>query len=789
MKSLHGHKSRPSHPLLMAKPIRRANRRSSPRKRSRTKRRPWLAMLMAGGVLLAVGYVFYLNHLIVSQFENKRFELPARVYASPLSIYTGRRMTSQDLLQVLTLLHYRPEDGAPVGGSYGITGNTVVLHTRGFESPDGTEPARQLKVRFANGRIASLVSTRSGQPVALARLAPLLIAKIYPRSHEDRILVRLGQMPALLPKALVEVEDRRFYKHFGVDPVAIGRALVADIRARRFVEGGSTLTQQLVKNFFLNNRRSLWRKFNEAIMAVLLERHYSKQEILETYLNEVYLGQEGNRAIHGVGLASEFYFHRRVQELDTPQIALLVALVRGPAYYNPRRHPERALKRRNLVLTEMEQAGLISSVEARSAMASPLGVTAVPTSGITPFPAFLDLVEDQLEQDYQAQDLRTEGLLIYTTLRPLVQLRAQQAVESGLDRLEKEHGLPHDQLEAAAVVTSVADGQVLALIGGRQDIAGFNRALYSHRSIGSLFKPAFYLAALSHPTQDTLATLLDDHPLTVTYGQGQKWSPVNFDRRYHGQVTVMDALVHSYNVPSVRLGLSVGLGPVINMAHRLGIQQPMKAYPAILLGSAAVPPIQMAQMYQTIAAGGYRAPLRAIETVVNPRGGTLKRYPLRIERVASSDADYLLTAALHEVTRRGTAAALQTLLPGREFAGKTGTTNDLRDSWFAGYGGRQVAVVWVGRDDNQPTGFTGSTGALPIWADIMGAIHASSLRLNQPANVTWQTIDPASGKRLIAVCPGAEWMPFIKGSVPQGRASCQAGVMGEALQWFKGLMQ
>ncbi|OBS10506.1 penicillin-binding protein 1B [Acidihalobacter prosperus] len=739
--------------------------------------------------MLGAGYVAYLNHVIVSQFEDKRFELPARVYASPVQLYAGRRMSPQDLAQALALLHYTARPGAPAADSYQRIADGYLLHTHGFDSPDGNEPSRQLRVRFAGGRITALEDAASGQPVALARLAPLLIAKIYPRSHEDRILVRMNDMPALLPKALVAVEDRRFYEHHGVDPVAIGRALVADIRARRFVQGGSTLTQQLVKNFFLSNQRSLWRKFNEAIMAVLLETHYGKAEILETYLNEVYLGQQGSRAIHGVGLASEFYFDRPVQSLDIAQVALLVAMVRGPAYYDPRRHPQRALKRRNLVLTEMTEAGLITAAQARAAQASPLGVRAEPVSGITPFPAFLDLVEAQLARDYRPEDLRTEGLLIYTTLRPLVQLRAQQAVRDGLRRLERAHDMRTDTLEAAAVVTSVADGEVLALIGGRRDIAGFNRALDSRRSIGSLFKPALYLAALAQPQRFTLATLLDDSPLTVNYGNGQQWSPVNYDRQYHGKVTVMDALVHSYNVPSVRLGLSVGLEQVIDTAHQLGIAQPIDAYPSSLLGSAAVPPIQMAQMYQTIAAGGYRAPLRAIQAVVKPRGEKLQRYPLQIERVADGKADYLLTAALHEVTRRGTAASLQTLLPGIEVAGKTGTTNDLRDSWFAGFGGREVAVVWVGRDDNRPTGLTGSTGALPLWAGIMGAIHASPLQMSQPEDVVWQTIDPASGQRLAETCPGAEWMPFVKGSVPSGEAECKAGALRQAIEWFKGLMQ
>ncbi len=777
----------------------RPQRKRPPRKSARAKKRTaktrrsrrWLWLVLAVFAISAVLYVVYLNHLIVSQFEAKRYALPARVYSSPFELYAGERVDRADLRRALTLLHFKQSaNGAQAPGSYQVFADGYLIHTRGFSSPDGDEPSRSLRLQFADGRVHALTN-QAGTAVALARLAPLLIAKIYPQTHEDRILVRIGELPPLLPKALVSVEDRRFYQHHGVDPVAIGRALVADLRARRFVQGGSTLTQQLVKNFYLSNRRSLWRKFNEAIMAVLLELHYDKRTILETYLNEVYLGQDGRRAIHGVGLASEFYFGRPVQRLDTAQVALLVAMVRGPTYYDPRRHPARALARRNLVLDEMAKAGEIDAATLRRAQAEPLGVIAKQPSSVTPFPDFLDLVRAQLARDYQPQDLRTEGLLIYTTLRPLVQLAAQHAVDSELRALEARQGLKRDTLEAAAVVTSVDNGEVYAVVGGRRaDFDGFNRALNARRSIGSLFKAATYLTALEQPGRYTLATLLDDEPLAYKYGQGKVWAPHNYERVNHGQVPLMDALVHSYNVSSARLGLDLGLPAVIKTAHDLGIEQPIPEYPASLLGAVPVPPIEIAQMYQTLAAGGYRAPLRAIQAVVRPRGDSLQRYPLKVEQVAPSTAVYLLDAALHEVTRRGTAKSLRTLLPqNMEVAGKTGTTNDLRDSWFAGFGGREVAVVWVGRDDNKSTGLTGATGALPIWASIMRGIHAESLQMTQPANVSWLTIDPKTGLRTQDYCPGAQWMAFVNGSEPKGESPCRASPVRRAIEWFKGLLQ
>ena len=777
----------------MGKPARKRPPRKPAKTTKRTTRtsRRWPWLVLAVFAVSAGLYVAYLDHLVVSQFEAKRYALPARVYSSPLELYAGEHIDRSDVGEVLRLLHFRQGgNGAAAPGSYLRLVDGYLIHTRGFSSPDGNEPSRVLRLHFGDGRLRSL-TTAGGEAVALARLAPLLIAKIYPQAHEDRILVRMSGLPPLLPKALVAVEDRRFYQHHGVDPVAIGRALVADLRARRFVQGGSTLTQQLVKNFYLSNRRSLWRKFNEAIMAVLLELHYDKRTILETYLNEVYLGQDGRRAIHGVGLASEFYFGRPVQRLDTAQVALLVAMVRGPTYYDPRRHPKRALARRNLVLQEMAKAGEIDAAAQRRAQAEPLGVIAKPPSSVTPFPDFLDLVRAQLARDYRPQDLHTEGLLIYTTLRPLVQLAAQHAVDAGLHTLERRHGMKPDTLEAAAVVTSVDNGEVYAVVGGRRaDFGGFNRALNARRSIGSLFKAATYLTALERPGQYTLATLLDDQPLSYHYGQGKVWAPLNYDRRNHGKVALMDALVHSYNVSSARLGVDLGLPTVIKTAHQLGIKQTIPEYPASLLGAVPVPPIEIAQMYQTLAAGGYRAPLRAIQAVLRPRGDSLQRYPLKVEQVAPTAAVYLVDAALHEVTRRGTARSLRSLLPqGMEVAGKTGTTNNLRDSWFAGFGGREVAVVWVGRDDNKSTGLTGATGALPIWASIMRGIHAESLQMTQPADVDWLTIDPKTGLRTQDYCPGAQWMAFVKGSEPKGDSPCRASPVRRAIEWFKGLLQ
>jgi penicillin-binding protein 1B len=770
-------------------------RKTESRRRSRTRqpRRFWRGALIALllGLLGLGGYTVYLDYEIRSQFEGKRWSLPARVFARPLELYPGRDLARDQLVRELEMLHYRRGD-AIRGGEYREQGGRLYLSTRGFPFSDGVEAPKRLVVEMRGGQVAALTNLETGGPVTLARLEPVLIANIYPRHGEDRVLVRLDEVPELLVNALIAVEDRKFFEHHGLDFSAIARAALANLRAGRTVQGGSTITQQLVKNYFLTQERTLRRKFNEAIMALLLEWRYEKPEILEAYLNEVYLGQDGDRSIHGFGLASQFYFQRGLRELSPDEIALLVAMVRGPSWYDPRRRAERALARRNLVLDVLEEQGGLSADAANRARARPLGVTALPPSGVTPFPAFLDLVRAQLRRDYREQDLQSEGLHIFTTMDPGLQLATESALANRLARLERDRGIEAGTLQAGTVVTSVDSGEVLAVVGDRNPRhAGFNRAINARRPVGSLLKPAVYLAALSRPSEYTLATLLDDGPLTIRLDDGSEWTPRNYDREYHGQVPALDALVHSYNIATARLGLSLGLNRVIEQLNRLGLGRDFRPYPSLLLGAVDLSPLEMTHMYQSLAAGGFETPLRAIREVVDREGQLLQRYPLDLRQAADPGAAYLVTAALHEVTRRGTGAALGRLLPeGLAVAGKTGTTDDNRDAWFAGYAGDYLSVVWVGRDDNQPMGLSGTTGALPVWADIMGGISRRSLEPVRPDGVEWLLIDPANGLRAVEGCEGALWMPFIKGSAPDGVSPCADGVpaaVRRTFRWFRGL--
>ena len=745
-------------------------------RKSLKKRRLSLWLFLLSLVLLAVfstSYVLNLNKKVTSQFEGKRWQLPARVYARPLDLFLGKKLTTRALESELALLNFRQVKKPKWPGEYTRSKGRFIIAARAFRFPDEHQPARILHLKLDKGRISLLEDIEDKAEIPLFRLEPVRIAKIYPNHNEDRVLVKLNDVPELLVKTLLAVEDQDFYSHSGIQPKAILRAMLANFSAGRTVQGGSTLTQQLVKNFFLSNERTLTRKFNEAIMALLLEWHYEKDEILEAYLNEIYLGQDGTRSIHGFGLASQFYFQRNLKSLPAEQLALLVGLAKGASYYDPRRRPKRAKTRRNLVLSTATNEGLLDLDAAKLSQQQPLAVTPNAPSGITSYPAFLQLVREQLRRDYRDEDLQNEGLAIFTTLDPYMQSQAEQAVIKQLRKLEDERRMEIGKLQSALMIASVEQGEVLAVVGGRDPrYAGFNRALEMRRPVGSAIKPAVYLAALSQPAQYNLLSLLDDSKLVVKQARGD-WQPKNYNQKYYGQVTLMQSLVHSLNTSTVRLGLAIGLEKTIQTLEALGVETPLNPYPSMLLGAAGLPPVELLQMYQTIAAGGYKTPLRAILTVIDQKGETLQRYPLTVEQAVSPQADYLLMTALHEVTASGTGRALKYLLPkDLKVAGKTGTTNDSRDSWFAGFSASHVAVAWVGRDDNQSTGLTGSSGALRVWAAAMNNLDTQSLQPSQPDRVEWALADVESGMLLDSQCQSGMWLPFISGSVLPDQQEC-----------------
>ncbi len=733
------------------------------------------AGLIALLLLLAlVGYVYYLDATIREAFDGRKFALPARVYGRSLELYQGLKLTPVQFAGELQRLGYHENPQPDEAATYKYTLNGLEFTTRDFVFGDGAQASQRVRVEFADGKV-SLLQQRAAPDadLTLLRMEPPLIGGIYPGHNEDRELVRLDQVPKLLIDALIATEDHKFYTHWGIDPRGIARALFKTVSGQR-IEGGSTLTQQLVKNFFLTSERTLSRKANEVLMALLLEAHYSKDEILETYINEIFLGQDASRAIHGFGLASYFYFDRPLNRLELQEFATLVGMVKGPAVYDPRKNPALTLQRRNIVLQGMVGQNVITQAQFIAAKQKPLGVVNRIPSGTSPYPAFLQFVHRQLERDYREEDLRSEGLRIFTTLDPRIQHEAEQALATRLVQIEKTRKMHANTLEGAVVVSSTQTGEIQAMVGGRDArYAGYNRAIDAQRQIGSLAKPMVYLTALEDPARFTLITPLDDSKLVWKQPGTSDWKPQNYEHEFHDKVQLRTALAHSYNVATARLGIELGVAGILDKLPQYGIERRPPPFASSLLGAFELSPVEVMQLYQTFADGGFRTPLRAIREVVTADGKPLQRYPLNVDPVAAPGPVYLLTAALQGVVREGTAQTMSNWLPAElNVAGKTGTTDDLHDSWFAGYTGDHVAVVWVGRDDNKPTGLTGASGAMTVWGDMMQNIQPEPLQPVVPENIEMVNVDPLSGLRYNDECKAGLSLPFIKGSAPGETSAC-----------------
>ena len=717
------------------------------------------------GMLCAVGlgiYALSFDSTVREKFEGKRWAIPAKVYSRPLELYTGASLSKADVLAELQLLHYRRQENYDGAGAYTEKNGELYIHTRGFVFADETERSQVLKLQFQGNNISDLASTQANSS-GIVRLEPLVIGGIYPKHNEDRVLMQLKEAPKYLEAALLSTEDKNFYHHYGVSIRGTLRAMLVNVTSGELRQGGSTLTQQLVKNFYLTDERSLKRKVNEALMALLLEWHYDKAEILETYLNEVNIGQNGNRSINGFGLAAQFYFGQPISELSLHQVALLVGLVKGPSYYNPWRNPERAIERRNVILANLLKDGHITQSQFDKAKIKPLGILKAPTTGLSVFPAFLDVVRRQLKQEYQEDDLNSSGLRIFTTLDPRVQNAAQTAFNQHIARLRQAKRT--QTLQGSVVVANPENGELLAVVGGYGTFTGFNRAVDASRQVGSLLKPAVYLTALA-TGQFTLASPIDDGPVQVRGQSGDVWTPENYDRQSHGLVPLYSALAQSYNQATIRLGMDekVGIGAVINTLKQLGVTQDLPAYPSILLGTVNLSPMEVLRLYQPFAANGFQTSPRAIREVVDTKGKRLTRYGLELKQVYDPAPLYLVNYAMQKTMQNGTGASAYSKLPkDLVMAGKTGTTNEARDAWFAGYTGNYLAVVWLGNDDNKATGLSGGSGALPIWTDIMSKLKPVSLQTIQPDTVQWQWLDSA-GKLSAEGCTDALLVPILNNS-------------------------
>lgn len=722
-----------------------------------------------------IPYTLYLNHQVTVRFGELRWQVPTRVYARPLVLAPGKALDAATLRTELDAASYRGDGQGKLAGTYAVDGGRFVIASRGYIDVDGRIAPQRIEVQLSGERVASLRDAGSRKALKAARLDPARIATLYGQKQEERRLVRLDEVPDLLVTGLQAVEDRDFATHHGIDLSGIVRAGWVALRSGGHVrQGASTLTQQLARSGLLGigREQTLTRKFNEILYALILEARYDKRTILEAYLNQVYLGQRGSQAIRGVASGSEFWFGRDLGSLTTEQVAMLIGMVKGPSYYDPRRNPERARERRDFVLGKLHDNKLIDDADYKRALAAPLEVPAVPgLVAANRFPAYVDLVRRQLAHDYPEDALQGAGLSVLTGMSPAAQAYAEGAVTRTIKSLENRKRPP---LQAGLVLTDVHNGDVLAVVGSR-DVAtpGFNRAVEAQRPLGSLLKPFVYLLALAQPDRWSLASWVEDSPVTVQLGRGRTWSPDNSDHRSRGQVRLVDALAHSLNQATVRVGMQVGPERVAELIHVLaGIKADPN--PALILGATDQSPYAMAQLYQFLASGGEIQPLHAVRGVLSTDGKLLKRYDKTPAAAQEGDsiAANLIGIALQQVVTGGTGHQLLSNGLGRLApAGKTGTSNDSRDSWFAGYTGDHLAVVWMGNDQNEQTGLYGATGAMQVWSGIFSRLPSAPLRVSGKG-LDWQWVAPTGYNSTDAGCPGARQFPFVVGFVPP-YAPCQ----------------
>jgi penicillin-binding protein 1B len=731
------------------------------------------------GIAVVSFYAIYLDQIIAQKFEGQKWHLPAQVFSRSMALYPGAAINHPQLMAELKLLGYRKVANPRQVGEFSASSTRIELWRRPFLHPEGNQVEQQVMISFDSEGVSSVKRMSDKRELAVFHLEPVLLDRIIAGDGEDRLFVPTPEIPARIIDALILVEDRSFFDHYGVNPLAIARAAIVNITAGRTVQGGSTLTQQLAKNFFLTSERSIVRKVREAIMALIIDFRYSKDGILEAYLNEVYMGQDKSRGVHGMGLASQFYFGRPIGELTVSQQAFLVAVIKGPSYYNPWRYPERALERRDLVLRLLMENDKLTVAQYKAAAESPIGLRGEKKSVHQKLPAFFAVVKQELRERYGDSLLQQSGVKVYTTLDPMAQEAAEKAVLSTMASLDKRA----KNIQVGMVVTDKYTGGIAAMVGDKQpSYEGFNRAVDIRRPIGSLIKPFVYASALRQADQFTLATLIDDKPITLTNEQGKTWSPKNVDKKFTGQVPLLSAFKDSMNVPTVNVGLAVGVEKVVATLKKSGWNDDVSPYPSMLLGAVNGSPLMVAQVYQTLADEGRYRKLTSITAVLDSQNQALD-----VSRVPSSMAidpatDYLVQYAMNQVVRSGTAKRLGAAFPGVRLAGKTGTSNDSRDSWFAGFDERNVAAIWVGQDDNSKTGLYGSSGAMAVYQAFLHERPPLSLRMLPVNGVINGYFDRTTGGAMQGNCSNIIGLPALDASYHPA-ANC-----GESLSWWQKLV-
>ncbi|PKG83720.1 penicillin-binding protein 1B [Colwellia sp. 75C3] len=738
-----------------------------------------LGKLMIAGLFTLGIFCIYLDAKVRQTFEGQRWQVPVQVYGQIETLQLGEQANLEEIAQSLKINNYQKVKFATRAGQFSQSVERLNIFQRAFDFTDGTNNTQQLSIEVVSDIVVSL--SVDEQPVATVMLEPQLLARLVPDNKEDRVLVSLEELPSQLIDTLLLIEDRDFYHHHGVSPVGIFRALFNNIRAGRTVQGGSTLTQQLAKNMFLSRERTLSRKIKEALMAVILELRYSKDQLLEAYINEVYLGQNYANGVYGFGLAAQFYFGKKINELSHGQMALLIAQVKGPSYYDPWRHPKRAIERRDLILRLMFEQHMLSLVDFEQAAESELSVRVQRRLAKKKYPAYLQLVSAELNQHLSSVTQKS-GIKVFTGFSHRSQQLLEQSVAQQLPLLERKY--KQSDLEAAMIVTDINSGEIRALVGGRESgYAGFNRALNAKRHIGSLIKPAIYVAALERYQQYNFATILDDKAITLKKGSGKKWQPKNYDGKYRGQVSLIEGLVYSLNIPTINLGMSLGLTSVADVIKALGYQHHLQMRPSVLLGAVNMSPLEINQLYLAIANKGYYQKSHTITKILSSKNETLWQKEQVSEQRLSSQAAYLLDYALEQVTQVGTARSLTWRLDNKRVAGKTGTSNALRDSWFIGYDNKHLITTWLGKDNNKPTGLTGSSGALPLFADFMKRQGVVNKIEDKPEGIVVTLFEQQTGNAVTEECANTVIYPAVENGIVTSKECLQEKV--DRRSWFE----
>jgi penicillin-binding protein 1B len=715
-------------------------------------------------IICVVAYLVHLDTQIQPRFEGNKWQVPAQIYARPLTIDLKQEITIKEVVDELDLLGYRKQPQANEVGEYSRSATQLTIYRREFYYPSKLYPKQRMQITWEGTRVAKINLLDNKNTLSRTSLEPWLVSRLVGGLDEDRMLMSDDDIPHLLKAGLVAVEDKNFYQHHGVAPLSIIRALIANVSAGRTVQGGSTLTQQLVKNLFLTREQSYTRKLKEAAMALVIDARYSKEEILNAYINEVFLGQNGAVAVHGFGLGSHYFFNKPLKELEIEEVATLIGLVKGPSFYDPKRHPKRMTDRRDLVLRMLFEANEITRDEFEGALNKPIMTHNNPSLASGKHPAFMDKIREELKQAVEAPESRLSGVKVFTTLDINVQRRAEKAVVDVVSAKAKAYKQP--DLEAALVMSDIKTGGIRAIVGSKNTtFAGFNRALRAQRPIGSLIKPVIFLSALEDPSQYTLATLLEDKPISFDDADGKKWEPQNADKIFRGHVLLVDALAKSYNVPSVNLAAAIGFDQVVSSLNRLGANKQVRALPSVALGAVELSPLQVNQVYQTISNNGVYKPLYALYSVTTHDNEILWKRTSRQQIRADEDASYLLNYALHKVTIEGTAKRIKKEFPNVNMAGKTGTTDDYRDSWFAGFDRNIVTSVWLGNDNNTPINMSGATGALPVFIALQKQQSPKTLVRRFPSTLTIAHFNQETGEQTLPGCPNVVSVPAVKSSL------------------------